>query len=1475
MKRWIFLIICFFLYLFVFPKISYALNCVPSTTFSVYDGCTAGSVYPYPGCTQKYKSVTYACYTIHGLSDYCATGVGVGCGIDPNLTIYQCVANEVSQTCELSETCIQDQPCACTAGACNQNLGDSCFSVAGSCYRDGFNGCDSCTTSCPGSLIGCNDTPCPSSCGYGGGTVNDGGVNGNCGCTTKSCPATAACGSCTVSPNSATINVGETATITGTTTVSGGTISSVGFVSGTTGVATVSPASDNTPIDGYTTVATGVAPGTSTITATCTTNTGTTNTGTSTVTVRTPSCNISLTPASVKVGETAGLTATVTPTNGTISSVSFTSGSPSKATVSPASDTTVAYTTIATGVAVGTSTITATATMNTGTTCNNTAVVTVLPATVMIQGHHVDVNGTDLVIPGQGVTVTGEPINTDSPYWFFNSLPTGTYTVTATNLSGYTISHTPNTIDTPPPVNSYTAGNSVTVTLPSDGDWADIYFKYTPIPSCNLTLTPATVHVGETAGLTATVTPTNGTISSVSFTSGSPSKATVSPASDTTVAYTTIATGVAVGTSTITATATMNDGTTTCTNTSVVTIAQATVTIEGRYVDVNGNPLVIPGQAVTVTGQPVNTNTPTWFFNSLPTGTYTITATNPDPTNYTISHTSCINTSPPTACGYTAGNSVTVTLPSNGDWADIYFKFTPIPSCSLTLSSTNVYVGGTANLTANVSPVNGTISSVSFTSGSPSKATVSPGTVNASPYTTVATGVAVGTSTITATATMNTGTTCFNTAVVTVLQSAVMIQGHHVNTSGADLVIPGQNVTITGPTNTSSSASPYWNFSSLPTGTYTVTATNPDPSRYTISHTPNTIDTSPPVNSYTAGNSVTVTLPSNGDWADIYFKYTPIPSCTVTPGSATITVGDTATITGNTTVWGDTISSVGFVSGTTGVATVNPASDTTVAYTTVVTGVSAGTSTITARCNTSTGATNTGTSTITVLPATVMIQGHHVNTSGVDLVIPGQGVTITGPVNTSSSASPYWNFSSLPTGTYTVTANNIAGYTTSHTPNTIDTSPPANSYTNGNSVTVTLPSNGDWADIYFKYTPIPSCNLTLTPATVHVGETAGLTATVTPTNGTISSVSFTSGSPSKATVSPASDTTVAYTTIATGVAVGTSTITATATMNTGTTCNNTAVVTVLPATVMIQGHHVNTSGVDLVIPGQNVTITGPVNTSSADSPYFLFNSLPTGTYTVTATNLSGYTISHTPNTIDTSPPVNSYTAGNSVTVTLPSNGDWADIYFKYSASSCTVSLTPATIKIGETATLTATVTPINGTISNVTFTSGTTGVATVSPGSVGSSPYTTIATGISAGTSTITARATMNTGTICSNTAVVTVPPCTVTLTPNPKTMVMGDPAWPFTATLTNITPDSVSFSSSDTGSITVSPGSDNNSSDGYTTWATPLSPPGATLTASAIYNGVSKCSGSSNVTVIYHSGWWQVKDADVSTNGDLNSDVP
>jgi hypothetical protein len=106
--------------------------------------------------------------------------------------------------------------------------------------------------------------------------------------------------------------------------------------------------------------------------------------------------------------------------------------------------------------------------------------------------------------------------------------------------------------------------------------------------------------------------------------------------------------------------------------------------------------------------------------------------------------------------------------------------------------------------------------------------------------------------------------------------------------------------------------------------------------------------------------------------------------------------------------------------------------------------------------------------------------------------------------------------------------------------------------------------------------------------------------------------------------------------------------------------------------------------------------------------------------------------------------------------------------------------------------------------------------------------------------------------------------------------MMVGDPPYPFTATVATINSNgvSVAFSSNNTSSVTVSPASDNSSP--YITNATAVTAGTAILTASVFRNGIPKCTpATSTVTVSYNDPWWQVKDADVSTNGDLYSAIP
>jgi hypothetical protein len=115
---------------------------------------------------------------------------------------------------------------------------------------------------------------------------------------------------------------------------------------------------------------------------------------------------------------------------------------------------------------------------------------------------------------------------------------------------------------------------------------------------------------------------------------------------------------------------------------------------------------------------------------------------------------------------------------------------------------------------------------------------------------------------------------------------------------------------------------------------------------------------------------------------------------------------------------------------------------------------------------------------------------------------------------------------------------------------------------------------------------------------------------------------------------------------------------------------------------------------------------------------------------------------------------------------------------------------------------------------------------------------------------------------------------CTVTL-PAGITLFAGY-STDITASVTNIvggTVQQVKFLSLNTSIMSVSPSSD--SSSPYLTQATGVALGSTTLQATGMMGGVEVCYGSTTVTVSNSPGWWQVRDGDVQTNGELNSTVP
>jgi len=121
---------------------------------------------------------------------------------------------------------------------------------------------------------------------------------------------------------------------------------------------------------------------------------------------------------------------------------------------------------------------------------------------------------------------------------------------------------------------------------------------------------------------------------------------------------------------------------------------------------------------------------------------------------------------------------------------------------------------------------------------------------------------------------------------------------------------------------------------------------------------------------------------------------------------------------------------------------------------------------------------------------------------------------------------------------------------------------------------------------------------------------------------------------------------------------------------------------------------------------------------------------------------------------------------------------------------------------------------------------------------------------------------------------------CTVDLLPATATTSVGSSVT-LTASVTvgSGTVDQVNFTSANTGILTVSPASD--STVTYQTQATGVALGSTTVSTEVIMGGVSTCADSAGlgggtvVDVTSAGPWWQVIDADVTTNGNLTSTIP
>jgi len=150
------------------------------------------------------------------------------------------------------------------------------------------------------------------------------------------------------------------------------------------------------------------------------------------------------------------------------------------------------------------------------------------------------------------------------------------------------------------------------------------------------------------------------------------------------------------------------------------------VTVQGHFVDLNGNDLTLNlGQSVTINSIPPTFQSNSIFWsNLLPAGSYTVRAS--VPANYIVTSSTCVNCT--THSSYSSNNPVVVNLPSNGNYADIFFRYA-LNTCTTTFNG-NVVVDPTSNNCTSLATLGGTLYSGSgqvtaFNGSSPAASTVS------------------------------------------------------------------------------------------------------------------------------------------------------------------------------------------------------------------------------------------------------------------------------------------------------------------------------------------------------------------------------------------------------------------------------------------------------------------------------------------------------------------------------------------------------------------------------------------------------------------------------------------------------------------------------------------------------------------------------------------------------------------------------
>ena len=401
-------------------------------------------------------------------------------------------------------------------------------------------------------------------------------------------------------------------------------------------------------------------------------------------TVAVSSVILNKTTATVGVGATTQLVATVLPTSATDKTVAWSSSNIAKATVNATSG-------VVTGVAAGSAIITVTTDDGAKTATCAVTVVTTIPVT------------------GVGLNQSTAVLATGSTLQLTASLQPANSTNTALTWSSSVPAKA--TVDTNGLVTAIAAGTTNIVVTTTDGSFTatcavTVYAgAFVPVTGVSVTPTSRTLEVGGTQQLTATVSPVGATNKSLLWTSNS---------SSVSVSQTGLVTGVSPGPATVTATT--QDGLKTATS-SILVNSPPLITINpGSTTAVTGGLVYV---FATITRPGLTASAITW--SSSNTGIATVPST-----GLVSSFTGNTTT---IKVGVTGTGNGTVTITGNASAygvsaTSIIVVTTRVESVTLNTRNANLEIGETFQAIPTISPTTATNQNVNWSSSSTGVATV-------------------------------------------------------------------------------------------------------------------------------------------------------------------------------------------------------------------------------------------------------------------------------------------------------------------------------------------------------------------------------------------------------------------------------------------------------------------------------------------------------------------------------------------------------------------------------------------------------------------------------------------------------------------------------------------------------------------------------------------------------------------------------